>query len=249
MAGSLRDGVRRGWSGRSETHPAGTRPAILPGRARPGHDSGAAARVRRRSRPVGRGPPRAGAPADPGPPAHPPHQSARLARPERGSLPGPSRSDMLAASSAPRPHDPGCPMAALRHATIALCRTSLLWACLPCAAGEAPPARPPERQALAAPAASGAIRVDGVLDEPAWRDAPVARAFVLMSPREGQAPDESTTVRVLRDGDRIVFGIWCQAKRAPHASLVPRDQVLDGDNVSVNIDTDGDGQRAYIFGV
>ena len=140
-------------------------------------------------------------------------------------------------------------MAALRHATIALCRTSLLWACLPCSAGEAPPARPPERQALAAPAASGAIRVDGVLDEPAWRDAPVASAFVLMSPREGQAPDESTTVRVLRDGDRIVFGIWCQAKRTPHASLVPRDQVLDGDNVSVNIDTDGDGQRAYIFGV
>jgi len=56
-------------------------------------------------------------------------------------------------------------------------------------------------------------------------------------------------VRVLRDGDRVVFGIWCQAKRRPHAGLVPRDQVLDGDHISLHLDTDGDGQRAYIFGV
>src|SRR5262249_43237106 len=106
-----------------------------------------------------------------------------------------------------------------------------------------------ERPSLDAPLASGPIRVDGARDEPAWGVAPVASAFALMSPREGQAPDESTTVRVVRDGERIVFGIWCQAKRRPHASLVPRDQVLDGDHISVHIDTDGDGQRAYIFGV
>ena len=106
-----------------------------------------------------------------------------------------------------------------------------------------------ERGALAVGVASSPVKLDGVLDEPAWGQAPVAGEFKLMTPREGEAPDESTTVRVLRDGDRLVFGIWCQAKRKPHASLTARDIVLDGDHVAVHVDTDGDGQRAYIFGV
>ena len=106
-----------------------------------------------------------------------------------------------------------------------------------------------EHVSLAVGVATSPVRVDGVLDEPAWAEAPVASAFRLMSPREGEAPDESTTVRVLRDGDRLVFGIWCQARRKPHASLTARDNVLDGDHVAIHVDTDGDGQRAYIFGV
>jgi hypothetical protein len=56
-------------------------------------------------------------------------------------------------------------------------------------------------------------------------------------------------VSVVRDGDRLVFGIWLPASRKPHAGLTPRDGVLDGDHISVHLDTDGDGQRAYIFGV
>jgi hypothetical protein len=106
-----------------------------------------------------------------------------------------------------------------------------------------------ERPSLAVFETAGPIRIDGVLDEPAWAQAPVAGEFLLMSPREGEAPEESTTVRVLRDGDRLVFGIWCQAKRKPHAGLTARDNVLDGDHISVHVDTDGDGQHAYIFGV
>src|SRR5262245_20602053 len=105
------------------------------------------------------------------------------------------------------------------------------------------------RPALQVPRASSPLHVDGVLDEPAWQDACIASAFQLIGTREGEAPDESTAVRVLRDGDRVVFGIWCQAKRPPHAGLAPRDQVLDGDHISLHLDTDGDGQRAYIFGV
>jgi len=106
-----------------------------------------------------------------------------------------------------------------------------------------------ERPSLSVAVASGPIRVDGVLDEPEWASAPVASAFLLMSPREGELPAESTAVRVLRVGDQLVFGIWCQAKRTPHAGLVARDNVLDGDHIAVHLDTDGDGQRAYIFGV
>jgi len=106
-----------------------------------------------------------------------------------------------------------------------------------------------ERPTLAVPLASGPIQVDGVLDEPAWRSAGVATQFQLMIPREGQVPSESTEVYVLRDGVRVVFGFRCFAKRKPHSGLAARDGVLDGDHISVHLDTDGDGQRGYIFGV
>ena len=104
-----------------------------------------------------------------------------------------------------------------------------------------------ERPSLVVSRATGPIRVDGVLDEAAWATAAEVSDFQLMSPREGQTPSEATTVRVLRDGDRLVFAIRCQARRAPHASLAPRDQVLDGDHIAIHLDTDGDGQRAYVF--
>ena len=129
-------------------------------------------------------------------------------------------------------------MAAPRRALVLI-----LMMCLPGSSGAA------ERPSLAVFETAGPIRIDGVLDEPAWAAAPRADAFVLMTPREGETPDESTTVRVLRDGGRLVFGIWCQAKRKPHAGLTARDDVLDGDHVAIHVDTDGDGQRAYIFGV
>jgi hypothetical protein len=122
-------------------------------------------------------------------------------------------------------------------------RALLLSLGLPCVALAA------ERPSLAVLETTAPVRIDGVLDEPAWAEAPRADAFLLMTPREGEAPDESTSVRVLRDRDRLVFGIWCQTKRKPHAGLTARDNVLDGDHVSVHVDTDGDGQRAYIFGV
>ena len=82
-----------------------------------------------------------------------------------------------------------------------------------------------ERPSLVVSRATGPIRVDGVLDEAAWATAAEVSDFQLMSPREGQTPSEATTVRVLRDGDRLVFAIRCQARRAPHASLAPRDQI------------------------
>jgi len=105
------------------------------------------------------------------------------------------------------------------------------------------------RPVLLAPHVSEPLQIDGVLSEPAWARAPAAGDFALLSPREGQAPDESTCVKVLCEDDRVVFGLWCQARRTPHASLTARDQVLDGDHISVHVDTDGDGQHAYIFGV
>ncbi|MCC6348867.1 MAG: carbohydrate binding family 9 domain-containing protein [Candidatus Eisenbacteria bacterium] len=115
----------------------------------------------------------------------------------------------------------------------------------PAAASASPSARP----TCAVTRASGPLRVDGVLDEPAWAAAPPITDFRLLYAREGQAPGESTAVRVLVDERRIVFGITCMESHRPAASVMPRDRITDGDFIAIHLDTDGDGQRAYIFGV
>ena len=106
-----------------------------------------------------------------------------------------------------------------------------------------------ERPSVAATHMAVPLRIDGALDDVDWASAPAIDAFRLIGAREGQTPSESTVVKVLFDDTRIVFGIWCGARRPQRASLTPRDQITDGDHISVHLDTDGDGQRAYIFGV
>jgi hypothetical protein len=114
----------------------------------------------------------------------------------------------------------------------------------------APPALA-ERPRVSASRVDGAIRVDGALDEPEWSSAQPISDFRLIFQREGAVPSESTSVRVLIDDQRLYFGIRCE-NRGPgkvRASLAPRDQILDGDHVSVHLDTYLDRRRAYIFGI
>lgn len=105
------------------------------------------------------------------------------------------------------------------------------------------------RPSVAVTRASEPLRIDGVLDEAVWSQAPSITGFRLLFAREGQAPAESTEVRVVVDDGRIVFGIVCHESHAPAASVTPRDRITDGDHIAIHLDTDGDGQRAYIFGV
>ncbi|MBI5711615.1 MAG: carbohydrate binding family 9 domain-containing protein [Candidatus Eisenbacteria bacterium] len=120
---------------------------------------------------------------------------------------------------------------------------ALLGAFLPAAA------RALDHPAVAATRAGGSLRVDGVLDEPDWARAEPITDFRLIFNREGEVPAESTEVRVLFDDGRIYFGLRC-ANRTPgaiRASLTPRDQNLDDDNVAVHLDTYHDRRRAYVF--
>jgi hypothetical protein len=115
----------------------------------------------------------------------------------------------------------------------------------------AEPAEGVERPRIAAVRATAEIRVDGALNEPDWGRAPPVTAFRLIEVREGEAPSESTDVRVVFDDTHIYFGIHC-ANRGPgriRASLAPRDQILDDDHIAVHLDTYRDFHRAYIFGV
>ena len=115
----------------------------------------------------------------------------------------------------------------------------------------APPARALERPRVAATRAADPIRVDGVLDEADWARAAPITALRRIEDREGEAPSESTEVRVLFDAAHVYFGFRCfnRGPGAIRASLAPRDQILDLDYAGVLLDTYQDRHRAYAFAV
>jgi hypothetical protein len=103
--------------------------------------------------------------------------------------------------------------------------------------------------------ASSSIVVDGRLDEPEWREAPVIR-LVQQSPRPGAPTAYETEVRVIVSADRIFFGFQC---KDPHPRQIAihtmrRDETMgqDGqtktdDTVSIVLDTYGDHRTGYFF--
>ena len=90
--------------------------------------------------------------------------------------------------------------------------------------------------------------LDGRLDEPVWRAAPVTSAFTQERPDQGKPPVEPTRVRVLYDDDAVYIGIECEQTRSPViARLTRRDRDVEADWVSVGLDTRGDGKSAFEF--
>ena len=114
-------------------------------------------------------------------------------------------------------------------------------------------ARPAAAQtvSIAGKRISSPINLDGKLDEPAWREAPVAQ-LVQQSPRSGQPTAYTTEVSVLVGDDAIYFGFTCHD---PHPEAIAihtmrRDGDLAGDDtVSVVLDTYGDRRTGYFFQV
>jgi hypothetical protein len=62
------------------------------------------------------------------------------------------------------------------------------------------------RPVLTAVEASGPIRIDGLLDEAAWADAPIATDFIQSTPNTGVPATERTEVRVLWDDNTLYIG-------------------------------------------
>src|SRR5215510_8796225 len=65
------------------------------------------------------------------------------------------------------------------------------------------------RPRLAAGVLTEGLRLDGVLDEPAWQAAPAVEDLVMVEPRQGAAPTGRTIVKALAGARDIVFGIRC----------------------------------------
>jgi uncharacterized protein DUF5916 len=98
----------------------------------------------------------------------------------------------------------------------------------------------------------GILRVDGVLDEPAWAAATEAAALVMVEPRPGGVPTGPTVVKVLAGPHALVFGIRCQDPEP--AGIVSFTKERDGDfdaedHVAILLDPFQDGRSGYVFAV
>ena len=103
---------------------------------------------------------------------------------------------------------------------------------------------------LTAARVTGAIKLDGVLDEPAWGDPGIAGWLVQQSPRPGDGTPYETTVRVLVTSDSLYFGFECMdpdpSKIAVHTKQ--RDGIVRGDDtVAIVLDPYGDHRTGYLF--
>lgn len=94
------------------------------------------------------------------------------------------------------------------------------------------------------------LRIDGVLDEPAWDLAPAFSDFVQFQPERGAPASVGTTVRVLYDGAAVYFGFECADPETDKiaARITKRDADLqEDDSVAVYLDTYADRRACYYF--
>ena len=91
------------------------------------------------------------------------------------------------------------------------------------------------------------VRVDGILDEPAWQQATRLTGFWQYQPVDGRAAEEATEVLVWYAPDAIWFGIVAHDKvpGSIRATVADRDNIDNDDNIVLDIDTFHDRRRAF----
>ncbi len=108
----------------------------------------------------------------------------------------------------------------------------------------------PKKQ-LAAQRTTSAIKIDGNLDESAWKDAVPAKDFIEYKPTFGKLEDAKTKtiVYILYDNTSVYIGGYCYERTTDSISkeLVGRDVIGVNDFVGVIFDTNNDKINASGF--
>jgi Domain of unknown function (DUF5916) len=105
---------------------------------------------------------------------------------------------------------------------------------------------------VAAVRTEDSIRLDGVLDEPAWSRAGRLGPFLQRDPKEGAPASEATEVRVLYDKDNLYLGITCYDRDPASivATQLARDADLEvDDRLLVVLDPFFDHKNGFFFSV
>ena len=103
---------------------------------------------------------------------------------------------------------------------------------------------PTARAALLA----GTIHMDGVLDEEAWREAPVITGFIQNDPEEGRPASQRTEVRILFDRENLYVAARLLDTADVSTRLARRDVYMpDSDWFSIAVDSYHDHLTAYRF--
>jgi hypothetical protein len=98
---------------------------------------------------------------------------------------------------------------------------------------------------------TGAIEVDGRLDEPDWRGAPAATAFIQRDPEQGQPASEVTELRLVFDDRALYAGVRLR-DRTPGAisrQLSRRDAVAEADAFTLFLDPHHDHRTGVLLEV
>ncbi len=96
---------------------------------------------------------------------------------------------------------------------------------------------------------TGAIEIDGRLDEADWVAAPAATGFTQFNPDRGGEPCEQTVFKVMYDEDALYVGVACYRENGtPITScLSRRDNITSSDRIRVYIDPFHDLNTGYHF--
>ncbi len=99
--------------------------------------------------------------------------------------------------------------------------------------------------------ATGALRVDGHLDESAWQSVRMVDCFVQRDPVEGGQPSERTEVRLLYDSEALYVGamLFDSAPDSIVARAARRDVPTRSDGFTIFLDPLSDGRNGYMFRV
>ncbi len=109
----------------------------------------------------------------------------------------------------------------------------------------------PTRTANAVRIVGSPPRIDGVLDDPAWTQAPAITAFVQKIPVEGAEPSVATEVRLLYDDHGLYVGARLSRPdpNAIRTSITRRDGDSDAEVFTVSLDPYLDRRTAYSFSI
>src|SRR5256712_13455949 len=103
---------------------------------------------------------------------------------------------------------------------------------------------------VAIPRLQAEARADGVLDEPAWREAARLAGFSQYRPVDGRSAEDSTEVLVWYAPDAIWFGIRAFETHGPgvvRATVANRDNIGADDNIKILLAPSDDHRRALMF--
>ena len=109
----------------------------------------------------------------------------------------------------------------------------------------------PQKSATAVKLPSGAIHVDGKLDEPAWANVPALSDFVQKEPVEGAVPTDQLQIRIAYDDDALYVATRVLAKDPSkiQAPMSRRDNIHLAEHIWISLDTYRDRRTAYSFAV
>ena len=109
----------------------------------------------------------------------------------------------------------------------------------------------PAQSASAVRVAGDVPEIDGRLDEPLWKNAPVVTGFRQKSPVEGADPSNRTEVMFAYDDEYLYVGArnFIAGPDDVSAIVTRRDRSGASDRIIVSLDTYGDRRTAYSFSV